>query len=99
MSPMNYDREFSEKRKRRVVPKDREELFCSLCKSIKIDSGSDYEWPCLITMGWVCETHCDEVKMSDYADTRLTFINRFKLDCNENQIVEIFCKKCPYYHF
>ena len=95
-----YDEDFARRRARRHV-ESRENLSCEVCNTLRIDTASQYEWPCLILRTWICETHCAEVKLNDYEEMRdlvrkiVTTSGRADSRVSTTCLLEI-CARCPY---
>ena len=89
-----YDQKFADERKRRVIEK-RKRGSCVHCEALGISTASDYEWPCLILRDWICETHCTEIQVLDYPDTRKSIAVKINWRNSSDRLLDI-CKLCPY---
>jgi len=97
-----YDAEFASKKKRKSIDlKNKSE--CRVCLGSKVDTASQFEWPCLIIEDWICETHCTEAKLKDFSETHALIRGMAKNDLavsfNSNEDLLSICKRCPYYNF
>ena len=63
-----YDDKFANERRRAPVAPER--------RGCCVSTDSEYEWPCLILKDWICETHCTEVQLRSYEDTRKVVAER-----------------------
>ena len=68
---------------------------CTHCAFLKTNTASDYEWYCLILKDWICETHCCEIQLKDYDDTRKSVASQINWKKDPKEILTI-CKKCYY---
>jgi len=68
---------------------------CTLCSSLGIATGSDFEWQCLILKDGICETHCTEVQERTYPDTRQSVGQLIEWNEALDGLLEI-CARCPY---
>ena len=68
---------------------------CLHCAHLGISTGSEYEWPCLILEDWICETHCTEVQLRSYPDTRKGMAEQVGWQDDPEGLLEI-CRRCPY---
>ena len=68
---------------------------CACCAAMGGDAASDYEWPCPIMGGWICETHCAEVQMKDYPDGRAAIPADARMGKSDPELLEA-CSRCDY---
>src|SRR5215210_1042376 len=90
-----YDERFAEERKRALIAPE-ERGRCLHCSHLGILTGSLYEWPCLILKDWICETHCTEVQLRSYSDTRRKVAEQVGWKDDPDGLLEI-CRRCPYF--
>ncbi len=90
-----YDERFP--RERQCAPITPEERGrCLHCAHLGISTGSEYEWPCLILEDWICETHCAEIQLMGYTETRQTVVQQIGWSRAPDSLLEV-CAVCPYF--
>lgn len=90
-----YDKEFAERRQRAPVAAGARG-HCLHCAYLGFLTGSDYEFPCLILDDWICETHCAEVQLRSYPDTRRRMAEQIAWEEEPDRLLKV-CRRCPYY--
>jgi hypothetical protein len=90
-----YDQAFAQQRKRAPIPPEQHGR-CLHCTYLRISTGSQYEWPCLILEDWICETHCAEVQLRSYSETRKKVAQRIGWKDDPKGLLEV-CRQCPYF--
>lgn len=68
---------------------------CRLCVFLHVDTASDHEWLCPIYNDIICETHCYEVQLADYDDTRSCLVDMLGNELGKVRILET-CEVCPH---
>jgi hypothetical protein len=66
---------------------------CVICMSANVNTGSEFEFFCAALNEWICETHCTEVQMPDYADTRDHLAELIHWKGDPKALIEI-CARC-----
>lgn len=96
----NYNSELASRKGRKAIDSSSKNI-CALCLHYQIDSASEFQWPCLIVKDWICESHCTEVKMKDYPDTRNLIMKRLEdFEGTNNDSIDLikkYCERCPYF--
>jgi hypothetical protein len=90
-----YDQNYADAVRRKPMPTG-EQGNCTHCKFRNLNTGSEYEWPCLILKDWICETHCTEVQMLNYADTRKMIAEQIGWGKSPDLLIRETCRVCPY---
>jgi hypothetical protein len=66
---------------------------CVICRSLGSDTASEFEFFCSPLDVWICETHCTEVQMPSYAETREYLAKLLSFDRESTALIAI-CAEC-----
>ncbi len=67
---------------------------CIICKN-GADAASEFEWFCEAVNAWLCETHCAEIQMKHYPDTRKKLAQLINYKGNDDGLLTI-CDGGPF---
>lgn len=68
---------------------------CAHCAFLNISTASEYEWPCPILRGWICETHCCEIQLPGGTQTRERVAAQIGWAAPPDTLLGV-CRDCPY---
>lgn len=75
---------------------DGERGDCAICEKFDYETtGSLFQWDCPLLNRKICETHCAEVQVVDYRDTRKVVAEIIEWQSQLDDMLSI-CATCPF---